>query len=345
MVETNGPEIHGRIQTRMEYQTPEWGSEQWDGAFLVRRARIRLKGTAINSRFRYMMQTDFGQGRVQVKVLSVDYAISPDVLHIKVGHSRRPFGRHRMTPTRLTEFVERSGIHAIFGGNRDIGVILHNGWSVRGKAGTEWSLGLMNGTPANVDLSVPYLSSPDQSLFEFGPGSAHNVPKQFNPVIVGRVGHNDEGMVVYSEADLTGGPLRLSYGLNLMLDYGEDETLGDGPLMRLGFDLAVKSEGTSLNAVYYSQHQKDGNSAFDGSGFLVQLGHVFHGWVQPVFRYASVNLRNEPKRTETRAGLNFYIFGHNLKWQTDLALLGADVDEDEPEYESWEVRSQLQLAF
>jgi hypothetical protein len=339
------PEIHGRIQTRVEYQTPEWGSDQWTGAFLVRRARLMLRGKALSPRVHYMLQTEFGQGSVEVKVLSIDYAITQDSLHIKVGHMRRPYGRHRMTPTSAMEFVERSGIHNIFGGGRDLGVIFHNGWSVRGKEGFEWNFGIMNGTPANVNPSAPYLSLPDHSLLQFGEVSGHNVPSQFNPVFVGRVGHNDGGMQAFREADLEGGPMRLSYGLNVMVDYGEQGTLRDGALSRFGLDLAFKSHGTSFTGVFYSQHQMGSNSAFDGTGYLAQLGHVFKGWVQPVVRYASINLRNEPVRTEIRGALNFYFKGHDLKWQTDVALLGVEADESEPNQDTWEVRSQLQLNF
>ena len=339
------PEIHGRIQTRVEYQTPEWGSEDWTGAFLVRRARLSLRGKALHPRVRYRFQTEFGQGSVEVKVLTIDYAFDPGALHVSMGHMRRPFGRHRMTPTSSMEFVERSGIHNLFGGGRDLGVVLHNGWSVRGKDGVEWSLGIMNGTPSNVNMTAPYLSLPDSSLFTFGETSGHNVPDRFNPVWIGRIGYNDPGMIAFKEADLEGGETRLSYGLNVMIDYGAEGTLEDGALNRFALDFALKSHGTSFTGVVYTQKQIDSNSAFDGQGYMMQFGHVFKGWVQPVVRFASVDLRNEPVRTEQRFGLNFYFKGHDLKWQTDVALLASESYEGEPAEESWELRSQLQLNF
>lgn len=339
------PEIHGRIQTRFDYQAPEFGSEDWEGAFLVRRARIRVKGKVLTSRLSYMFQSDFGQGKVEVKVLTLDYALKPGSLHFKIGHGRRPFGRHRMTPSRLTEFAERSGIHSVFGGGRDIGVLLHNGWSVRGRGGLEWSLGLMNGSPANVDLSAPYTSLPGSNLFEFGQGSTNNMPSEFNPIIVGRIGHNDPDMIVYSEADLEGGGARFSWGLSCLINYGEGDSLADGPLTSWGLDFAYKNSGTSLSGVFYTQEQHSGRSIFDGKGLMLQLGHVFSGWIQPVIRIGGVELVEEPIRNEYRVGLNFYILGHALKWQNELGYLTTKANDGEASTDFWEARTQLQLAF
>ena len=101
----------------------------------------------------------------------------------------------------------------------------------------------------------------------------------------------------------------------------------------------MKYSGLSLSGAYYY------DDAQKSAGFHSQLGYVLSKRVQPVLRYARVNPDGEDNDIqEIAGGISLYLYGHKLKWQTEVAMELEDESGSDSETK-YQVRSQLQLSF
>ncbi len=73
-------------------------------------------------------------------------------------------------------------------------------------------------------------------------------------------------------------------------------------------------------------------------------GIVLKKLVQPVIHYSIISLSGVDNDThEVTGGLSIYVFGHNLKWQTDAG--GIISEHESGDLTSYLVRTQITLAF
>ena len=104
-----------------------------------------------------------------------------------------------------------------------------------------------------------------------------NVPREFKPAFIGRVGLNSEGIKGYSEADLEGGPLRWAAAASFWgeADFDRDDTSND----KVELDFIVKAQGFSGSGALYAMTRQAGTHVLSDQelayiGFHVQTGYM-----------------------------------------------------------------------
>jgi len=329
--------IQNRVQTRLSWETSNGFDELSDDemAFAIQRARLTMKGHAFNEDITYKFQTDYGKGNASLKDFFVNVRFSKS-LHLRVGQWKRPFSRQQMTSSGKQEFVDRAITDKGFGSGRDIGFAVHNNYE---KSPTfEWVIGVFNGTGVKSSLSGDVAVDVSTGEGDITKGKFSNVPDQFNPTVVARVGYNHAGIKGYSEADLEGGSFRFSVGASAWADLNILDDSKDMEFKAQG-DFIMKLSGMSASGAFYY------DDASKATGFHAQLGYVLAKKYQPVLRYARLNPDGDDNDTqEIAGGLSVYLYGHKLKWQTDVAARIQDVAGADAQTE-YLVRSQLQLSF
>ncbi len=313
-------------------------------AFLIRRAELKLKGHAFSKNVTYGFMADFAKGTVALKDYYLDFALAPKVFHMRFGSYKKPFSRQQINSSSKLELVDRSITDKAFGQGRDLGLMFHNKYT---KSPTfEWAVGVFNGTGVKPWFEGDVEVDPETGEGEVTKGKTTNVPDRFHPLVVARIGYNRGDLKGYSEADLEGGPLRFGVGLSGIADFDSDES--DDSNIRSQLDLILKVNGFAATAAAYVMTAQDGSGfsdqAYSAWGMHAQAGYIFNKLIQPIVRYAIVDYDGENNNTqEVTGGLSVYIFGHNLKWQTDA---GGRIHEHEMgDLTDILVRSQVSLGF
>ena len=314
--------------------------------FSLPRVRLYLEGHAYGKANAYKLELDVGnKGSVVTRDMWIDHAFA-DNFHLRAGEWKQPYSRHEMVSDYTGWFTERSIVNEFAEAGRDLGVALHNNYE-KSPEGIEWAVGLFNGT-GKIDRPTQTLTCPDPSDPEgcaISPPT--NVPADWDPAIVARVGFNHGGIKGYSNADLEGGPLRiaaaLSYRANLnnfQKDPSDDSMLVDHAI---GADMMLKVEGFDLEGNVFMLKKGKADAKF---GYLGQAGYMV---VPKKMGLAGrFGMRPDPviddeNILEMLAAFDWFFSGnHNFKWMTDAGLLQSTV-EDGPL--ALQVRSTLQLVF
>ena len=329
--------LRSRVQTRYTFESEDNGEgEERDEAsyFSIQRARLKLTGHVFMPELDYALQMDFGRGFFTLKDYYVDYEVA-DGFHVRIGQYKRPFSRQQITSSGSQAFVDRAITDKAFGAGRDIGIAIHNNYTKSPEF--EWAFGIFNGTGDKSRFSgstTVDLESGEGSVS----GSYGNVPDFFYPTLVLRLGYNYGGIKGYSEADLEGGPVRFSVGASALADLDLDD---DGESSyRTEVDYILKASGFSTTGGFYYGIDEVGDESASVLGFHAQAGYMIGEVFQPAVRYAMVDPDGDDNETtEIGLSLNAFARGHNLKWQTDAAMIsGGDLTD-------YRIRSQVQLAF
>ena len=333
--------IGNRVQSRFTYEGIDGidagGTDE--SQFSIPRARLTFKGHAFNPDLKFKFQTDYGKGFLTLKDFFVNYKLSSAV-QLRVGQWKRPFSRQQINSSGKLALVDRSITDKQFGAGRDIGIAFHNNYEK--SPVFEWAVGVFNGASVKPGLSGSVSTDPTTGDGSITKGKLSNVPDQLSPLVVARVGYNYGGIKGYSEGDFQGGGLRFSVGASVMADLKLFDDASSGTFAQL--DYVVKAHGFSTTGGVYVSTLQDGEGLADQSknktGFHVQAGYLIGKRYQPVVRYAKVMPDGGEDAQEIAAGLSMYFYKHNVKWQTDFALLQTgDADADQV------VRSQLQFYF
>lgn len=335
--------INGRVQARLELESADAidGRDE-DAAFSVPRARIKMSGHAHSEAIKYSLQADFGKGFVTLKDFYVDYDRGP--ARLRVGQWKRPFSRQQITSSGSLELVDRAITDKFFGGGRDIGLALHNGYD-KAPEGLGWVVGVFNGTGDKPRFSgTAVVTDPLTGDVDIVSGGFSNVPDTFAPAVVARADLNRGGIKGFSEADLEGGPLRWSVGGSVLAELDADDD--DDSSIRAQLDYIAKLRGFSTTGGLYVATAQDDTSFFDQShaavGAHLQAGYVIDDTYQPAVRYALIVPEDGDELHELLVGFSIYAFSHSFKWQTDVGVSSTGsfaVDQ------VVQLRTQLQLAF
>jgi phosphate-selective porin OprO and OprP len=314
--------ITGRVQpfyNLLRTETP--ANKNVANFFEIRRARLVLEGNIHTKKLLYKMQSDFGKGYVTLKDFHADVELTKDVW-LRAGQWKRPFSRQQINSSGRLEIADRSITDRAFGAGRDIGVAIRNDYEK--SPDLEWIVGVFNGTGDAAALTSTTMIDPMTGAATTTTGLPTNVPKEFKPAVIGRVGINRGGLKGYSEADLEGGPLRFGAAASVWLEGDYDEN--DQSNQKVEVDGVVKVEGLSLSGGVYYMTEQDGESVSDFTasllGFHAQAGYflVPKHW-QAVGRFGLITDQNRPDgvdktlrdQQEISVGGNYYGFGHDAK--------------------------------
>jgi len=332
----------GRVQARYTFESIDPG----DGAdtetemqFSIPRARIKMAGHAFSDEWRYTVQIDFGKGFVGLKDYYVEYRPSSD-FRVRVGQYKRPFSRQQINSSGRLQFVDRAITDRAFGSGRDIGIMLHNGIGGSREDGFEWAVGIFNGTGDKGRFSGSTTVDLDTGEGDVS-GGFSNVPDNFQPAVVGRVGYVLGDMPSYRESDLRSGdrPFALGIGASGEAHFDVDDDTESS--IRAQFDYSLLASGFSSTGAFYFRSDEEGSESASTIGLHAQAGYLIGDLFEPSLRFAMIDPEGDDNNLQELAlGLSFYFFGHNIKWQTDAGMLSAQAGSDDIF-----ARSQLQLAF
>jgi phosphate-selective porin OprO/OprP len=333
-----------RGQLRAELLRPD-GAGEFQAHFLIPRMRLQLEGHALGPANTYKVEFELsGSGSPNLKDYFVDHAFSP-ALRLRVGQWKRPFNRQELVSDFGSAFLERSITNGFAGGGRDLGIAVHNGYE-KSPDGVEWALGVFNGTGDRGRQSLDCDDITD--ITTCTPTTPSNVPTDFGPVVVARVGWNQGGIKGYSEGDVEGGPLRLAVGASYkadLQDLAEDDA-GDLQIQHAAeADFMVKIEGYDLSGAVLLVKR---GSADPLLGFYVQPGaFVLPKQVQLAARFGwhQVNTDTDENRLEALGAINWYFAGHSYKWMTDAGIVQTMAGDGAEDLTDFQARTQLQIVF
>jgi hypothetical protein len=320
-----------RGQIRSETTRKE-AADELQSAFLIPRLRLQLEGFAYGAENAFKIEFDMAnKGSALLKDYYYDHAFS-EALHVRAGQWKRPFSRHEIVSDFGSAFLERSEANKkLADAGRDLGLALHNNYE-KSPEGVEWALGVFNGASEKGTLKCKKPEDPSTCTFS-------NVPDDFGPTIVARVGWNQGGIKGYSEGDLEGGPLRLAVGASYRVDLVDlaKDMAGDRTLNHyFEADVLAKAYGLDvLGTVFLVDKAGEDRER----GWLGQLGY----FVLPKELQVAARYGQRPDGSETEheilGAFSWYFHGHSFKWMLDGGVLrhgGAD---------DIQIRTQLQFVL
>lgn len=316
--------IKGRVQPFFNFS---WVNASDDARpqLEVRRMRITLDGNIHGKNLTYKLQTDFGKGLPTVKDAHLDVRLSGDTW-LRFGQWKRPFSRQQISSSSNLEMTDRAITDRAFGAGRDVGIAVRNDYEKSPEI--EWTLGVFNGRGEAPALKGTVTVDPMTGMGTLGPTTNTNVPPEFRPAVVGRVGYNSKGLKGYQEADLVGGPLRFGVAASVWVegDFDDDAVSSQ----KAQADYMVKAEGfTTTGGVYFLTAQ-DGDSILDQAsslfGFHVQAGYMLTKKWEAVARYGYINdvtLKDKTAKDQQEISVagNFFGVGHDAKFQGGMRLI------------------------
>jgi len=311
--------IGARVQPTLT-MTRTSGPADWAGAFEIRRARLTLAGHLHSKDLKYKFQTDLGKGQVALKDFYIDLHLGGGSTWLRFGQWKRPFSRQQITSSGKLELTDRAITDKLFGAGRDLGVAIGNNYEK--SPDIEWVVGVFNGTGDGTHLSGTVEVDPITGEGTITGGKTSNVPHQFKPALVGRVGLNDGGIKGYSEADLEGGGLRWGAAASVWVegDFDENDQSND----KVELDYIVKASGFSTTGGVYAMTQQAGVHPLSDQelayvGFHLQAGYMLTKKISATARYslAAAQVDSLPDEHELTLGGGFYPHGHDAK------ILGA----------------------
>ena len=332
--------IKVRLQSRLDAGPITRNSDRTaydtDQDAYLRRARLELVGRP-NDRLHYIFAFSADrwdqQGRTPEVILGyalLNYQFST-ALGLQFGIAKLPYSRGALVSSSRLLLVERAPVadlgarlfkyfapHLIFHGRLGQGAFayqlaLTDGWqagdSDRAFSGQTTTGGNL-GTVLRLELSPPGWIEKRKSASHLGAGR------------------------------------HLSLGLNgAWQDDIELETIGAERRLLLGADLSFHHRGLSL-ATEYIYMQRDGSTRIETGGWYVEGGYFLNGLnIEPAVRYGLID--RDANGTDDKArvftgGVNWYVEGHALKIQANIAHHSFDRNAREVRDEGGKTVLQIQ---
>jgi phosphate-selective porin OprO/OprP len=309
----------------------------------------------------------------------IDVAYFP-LASFQAGQFKVPFDRQELTSSGAQQFVDRAITNARFTFSRDQGVMLHG---MIGEEKAEWfeySAGVFNGNGRNKGnndnpehLGVGRLYWTPMGPFKYSESDTDNTPKP--AVAVGAAyAYNPVRSSSSSTANLTTtipNPADPSMMLTIPTGTRTTAIVSDADIHRLTADVHFKWRGISALADYFFESRDDKlldvtTTSFNLSGkttsvtstqgkpvgvahthgFLVQAGYfIIPRTLEIAARYATFNpAGTDNRQQEVRGAINWFIFAHNLKLQTDFGAVNQQIRAAK-DRNDFEARTQVQLIF
>ncbi len=307
--------IGGYVQ--FDFNVDNFGGETNYG-LRVRRARLAFKGNLFNPRFTYKFQFDFAKFQTELLLDAyVNYEIiQKDLLEVRIGQQTIPYIRQHQISSSAQQFVDRSlaskefinadatdsdgdGVaDKLVKNGRDLGVQIH-GKPFGDKL--EYQVGIFNGhgtNTINVNNDFLYMG-------------------RFVYNILGDAGYSYEGDLKDREhpALFLGG----SANYNM-------RNISSDKVTSLGGEAGLKWKGFSTTGELFYRNTKPGDvllSTTNDVGYYAQAGYfVLPKHLEVAVRASQVFLQG-PKndKGEFQFGINGFIYGNNLKLQSDYSYL------------------------
>jgi len=309
----------------------------------------------------------------------VDFAYFPAAA-LQVGQYKVPFDRQELTSSGAQQFVDRAITNARYTFARDQGVTLHGVLGAEKAEWFEYHAGVFNGNGRNKadndnteHLGVARLYWTPMGPFKYSESDTDNTPKPM--IAIGTAyAYNPVTSSSTSVANLTTqfpNPANPAQMVDVVTGSRSTLTESNADIHRLTADAQLKWRGlylvgdvffedrenklprvtrTDFNAAGKALSTTAGAGTTPGTqhtiGVLTQAGYfIIPKRVELAGRYALVNPDGKNnKQQEVRGAINWFLFAHNMKLQTDFGTImtqqaaGGD-------RKDFEARTQFQLIF
>lgn len=317
--------FQGRVQARFTFAELE--NAQNTDTFAIQRGKLKIDGHVLDREIRFGFQTVFATrananttGNAILEDYFVDW-VPTSTFGLKVGQYKVPFLIQELTSSGKQQFVDRGLSTGFFNFARDLGATVH---------GDFWERG------------------PNYSLFVMN-GEGINTLNQNQAMMMGaRLEWPILGTYKYSESD-TDDSQEQSLGVAAAYAFNEsgaafqnNTILASTKASHFTFDTGYKYKGFSFQGAGMLSHTHEG-ATFTNYGFNAQTGYFF---IPKKFEVAAkaggALFANVVNQYEYALGLNYFVAGHGIKFQTDYSLLqnnrGVNLNDHR-------VRTQMQVIF
>lgn len=316
--------INGRIHAFYTL-TRDAATDDFLNAFSLRQARLALAGNLHGDAVTYRFQLGFDAGAVAIKDAHVDVQLA-DETWLRFGQWKAPFSRQFIASTGRLELTDRAITDRAFGASRDVGIALRNDYERSPEV--EWVVGVFNGFGEAPRLSGTVTVDPLTGTGTLGPTTSSNVPRQFKPLVVARIGINRGGIDGYDEADLVGGPLRWGIATSVWLEGDLDDDNASN--QKLEIDYIAKVDGFSTSGGLYAMSAQTDSRLADAElarvGFHLQAAYLLAPTWLAALRYAFVDDPRQKAKTlddqqEISLGGTYLGRGHDAKVAAAIRLI------------------------
>lgn len=345
-----GLKLGFRLQQQLLFTQNMEASESLDSEFLIRRGRILFKGYLFDKKLDYFIQ--LGLDRGNVTLLNAEYRWKPDK-HTKIsfGQFFPPVGRQFQTISKKLQMVDRSNVTRFFFTDYDLGIAFRRSIPLAESFAFKAALSITHGEGKNISTAPGgWAYTGRLEILPFGMFNAYGD---------------------YSESDLFREPVpKLSIGTALYFNkdaytkYGNDswDGLSDN-ISEYYLDAVFKYNGVSIVTEYIHRSTENerlqispGTEIFSkkvsGEGFYIQGGKFFSKTIEPTFRISILNpddanqnsLNRFTKQVKYAIGLNNFLLGHSIKFQTQIGIINEDFQNRDSETYV-EFLSQFTISF
>jgi len=355
-----------RFQSLFNSERSLASGEDWQSSFMIRRARLKMSGWAVNPNLKYKVELalsnrdlgskhDFGETNEAPKIV-LDAVVKWRVNKhwtLWAGQTKLPGNRERVVSSQKLQMVDRSLVNSIFNIDREMGAQVRGKFKLGSgvlKPIASWSFGEgRNVTKTNIG-GIHYVTRlewlPMGEFSSKGDYFGADLKREKTPklALAGAYSRNN------------GAPRQKQSG-RFLIDADGDYLSND--LQTVFADMMFKYQGFSLMAEYAHKIvadkevknrddlrlqllDADGRSYYTGAGLNIQAGYLFDKNIEVSARYTNVSPDTEASFTgvdEYTLGISKYIVGHALKLQGDVSLLSTEGQEDN------DLRYRLQMEF
>ena len=317
---------------------------------LIRRARLKFKGWAVNPSFKYNVELalsnrDNGGGNSSRFNNAANIILTAQAewnfykgLSIWFGQGKLPGNRERIISSGNLQFVDRSRLNSRFTLDRDVGVMLKHNHKFGNKFILRETFALSSGEGKNITAineggraytfkveALPFGKFASKGDYSGGDLAREELPKL--------------AIAVAYDINVDAGRTR-GQGGSFLSDISEFSIAKN--LSTVFADLIFNYQGFSVMVEYVNRTTDDGDSSifgennevlanyFTGSATNVAVGYLFRKNWEVAARFTNVLPDENVASNENQytLGLSKYIVGHKLKVQTDVTYRDLDIGTD-----------------
>jgi hypothetical protein len=303
-------------------------------SFRIRRFKTKFDGWIYSKDLTFELQLNWPDSTNVLEDANLDYDFTAGkkLFRLKAGQFKAPFSQQQLTSSGNQQLVDRSILDAFYVPARQIGVQV---WGQFGSQAVpdfvDWRVGAFNGNGRTV-------SANDNDTLEY----------------VARVMVSPWGSVGYSESNLEGYDLRLSFAG----EFNSNDTIVQPATgARTGSDVETFGAGVVLKAFkslflygqfYSGESENPAGVETERDGWLIQGGWLLTPKWEIAGRWAQIDPNTDTDnndQTEWRAGVSWYMNKHNWKIQADYGETENEAAAATTNRKLKELRVQAQLIF
>ncbi|MBT6438834.1 MAG: porin [Flavobacteriales bacterium] len=327
----------------------EWdlidGADAQNGSsnFLIRRSRLKFDGFAFSPNLIYKLEIGLSNrdiGKVssytnQAPNMILDAALKWNIFgnfSIWGGQTKLPGNRERFISSGNLQFVDRSLLNSKYNIDRDIGIQLHNHFSI-GQVIISEAFAFSQGEGRNITVGNigGYEYTGRIEILPFGAFSGKDYAGRGDEYVGSSLKRDETPkLAIAATYDYNQGSpkTRGNLGNFMANDIGHHET----DIQTIFVDMMFKFKGLSMMAEYANKQANDplaknsdgtetGDKVYVGQGVNVQLGYLLKNNLEIAARYTSITPETAIGNpfSQYTLGISKYIVGHKLKVQGDVS--------------------------